>query len=58
MNILCKLGFHKLSSQTSFFPSIHAKIVTSFNIKIVCDRCGKVKVDETHVWDGKDFIKK
>lgn len=43
--LLCKLGLHDWHGGSRFYPDFYAKIITRFETRFECERCGKV--DET-----------
>lgn len=40
--ILCKLGIHQWLDDTCWYPSFDAPIITRYEGRLVCGRCGKV----------------
>lgn len=56
-NLLCRMGFHRLARHEKWTPSILAPIVTEFEQKLTCTRCGKVTHHVHFKWDGKEMVK-
>ena len=54
--IICYIFGHNGVFSNKYFPSFDAPIITRWEHKSSCLRCGDV-TEAIYIWDGKDFIK-